>query len=316
MASTNCAAPGGLDPNTSPCFGSLKVVATGANIVGAYVEFQTGVSPATQVQSAAMFGGTEAASVVSCPTIKRDFNENQGRFTGMTVANTTGAPVKIDVVFTTAFPTAGQIFHVDDVTIGANKSHTFSQFGELPGADPKAGLGGMPKFTLASAEVTVEGGAKSIVAVVNESNPVVAINSKGQAQPPQPIKATTYTCFNKDTATQRVAAPLVKKNRAGSTSGPTVQNANATGGASFKVTASYVCDNGTVPDFQSPDIAPGGSYTFFNPPQVPGTPLCAVTLDAGAGNKIFAIVQETSDFAGTAAERALDTKNYEAFNIP
>lgn len=298
MPSTNC----GSDVNTSPCFGSISVSATGGTLAGAAIEYRVGQSPAKEAQSAAMFSSNDAAQTVYCPTIKSAYTPAQNRTTGMTVANVTNSNVTVNVVFTVSVGPGGKgtTYTVNNVPVPANRSVNFSKF--------DGNLGGMPDGTLAAAKVT-SSAPNSIVAVVNESNPGG-----------NPIKSTTYTCFGEQTATQRVAAPLVKKNLGGSTSGPTVQNVNPTGGASIQVEATYVCGGTTytsasVPALRSPSLAPGESYTFFNPAGVPDSALCAVTLDAGASNKIIAVVQETSDFAGSSPANLLDTKNYEGFNL-
>ncbi len=290
MPSTNC----GSDVNTSPCFGSLTVTATGGGIAGTYVEYVVGQSPATLVQSASLFPSTEAASTIYCPAIKNTYTSAQRRSTGMTVANTSNQAVTVNVSFTvSAGANAGQTYNQNGVSIPANGSVVFSVFSN--------NLGGMPSNNLASATVTTVDGSNSIVGVVNEQN--------FGAPAGTPVKATTYTCFNSTSATTRIAAPLVKKNLAGSTSGPTVQNVS---NSTFTVSADYVCNTGNF-TLTSPSLSPGGSYTFFNPTQLPNNSLCAVTL-TGTGN-IVAIVQETSDFAPTTTQRLLNTKNYEGFNL-
>lgn len=298
MPGTNC----GNDVNTSPCFGSIEVTATGGTLAGTAIEYRIGQSPAKEVQSAAMFTTNDAAQTLFCPTIKASYTLQQNRTTGMTVANVTNSPVTVNVVFTVSIgPDGAGTQYTASATIPAKRSVNFSKFDN--------NLGRMPDGTLASARVT-SSAPNSIIAVVNESNPGG-----------NPIKSTTYTCFSEQSATQRVAAPLVKKNLGGSTSGPTVQNVNPAGGASFQVSATYVCGGttytpSTTPSLRSPTLAPGQAHTFFNPDGIPDGALCAVTLDAGAGNKIIAVVQETSDFAGSSPANLLDTKNYEGFNLP
>lgn len=290
MPSTNC----GNDVNTSPCFGSIEVTATGGTLAGTVIEYRLGQSPATEVQSAAMFTTNDATQSLFCPTIKASYTPAQNRTTGMTVANVTSSPVTVNVTFTVSIgPGGAGTMYYSTATIPAKRSFNFSKFDN--------NLGGMPDGTLASARVT-SNTPNSIIAVVNESNPGG-----------NPIKSTTYTCFNEQSATQRVAAPLVKKNFGGSTSGVTVQNVNNSG--AFAVSATYVCGGQTY-SLNSPQLQPGQAHTFFNPANIPDNSLCAVTLDAGAGNKIMAIVQETSDFAGSSPANLLDTKNYEGFNLP
>ncbi len=296
MPGTGC----GNDVNTSPCFGSIEVTATGGTLAGTAIEYRVGQSPAKEVQSAAMFTTSDAAQALLCPTIKASYTLAQNRTTGMTVANITNSPVTVNVVFTvSAGPGGAGTQYNASATIPAKRSVNFSKF--------DGNLGGMPDGTLASARVSASA-ANSIIAVVNESNPGG-----------NPIKSTTYTCFSEQSATQKVAAPLVKKNLGGSTSGPTVQNVNSSG--AFQVSATYICGGttytpSTTPSLLSPILQPGQAHTYFNPAGIPDNVLCAVTLDAGPGNKIVAVVQETSDFAGSSPANLLDTKNYEGFNLP
>jgi len=286
VASTNC----GVDPNTSPCFGSLTVTGDN-NIAGVALEFQDGLSPATAIQAASMFGTADVGSTVLCPIMKNDFAGNH-RTTGMSIANTGAAAVNVNAVFTTA---TGQTFTQPQVSIDPGKSFVFSAF--------QSTVGGMPAGTLASARVTAD--KPTIVGVVSERN----ISGS-------PVKFTTYTCFNPATATAKIAAPVVKRDFGNNTTGIQVQNANDVGGASFAVSATYICDAGatTIGPILSASLAPGQSANYFNPAQVAAGKLCAVTLDAGGANKIVAIMNESSDtFPGTP-QALLNTKNYEGFN--
>jgi hypothetical protein len=290
VLATGCAVGGVLDPNTSPCFGSLTVTGNN-NIAGVALEFEDGKSPATAVQAASMFGTSEVGSTVLCPIMKNDFAANH-RTTGMSIANTGAAAVNVNAVFTTA---AGQTFTQPQVSIAPGKSFVFSAFQNT--------VGNMPAGTLAAARVTAD--KPTIVGVVSERNISGA-----------PVKFTTYTCFNPATATAKVAAPVVKSNFGNNTTGIQVQNANDIGGASFAVNATYICDAGasTYGPIATKSLAPGESANYFNPSQVPAGKLCAVTLDAGGTNKIVAIMNESSDtFPGTP-QALLNTKNYEGFN--
>jgi len=102
IESVNCTVGGTLDPNTSPCFGSLTVTGNN-NIAGVALEYQDGVSPATAVQAASMFGTEDAGDTIICPTIKNDYAGNH-RTTGVTVANTSAAAVNVTGEFTVALP--------------------------------------------------------------------------------------------------------------------------------------------------------------------------------------------------------------------
>ncbi len=295
MATTNC----GSDPNTSPCFGSLAVTATGGNIVGAYVETFTTQSPATVAQAASMFASTDAGSTALCPVIKADFGTNR-RTTGTTVANVGSSAVDVTGVFTVAQSTSGVAVGTEyrrTARIEPGKSFVFGQLNQT--------VGGMPAGNLAAARFTANGG--SIVAITSESNFGTT-----------PQKQTVYTCFNPDTATTKAAAPVVKRNFGNNTTGITVQNANATGTAPITVNATYICGNNTYGPIASRSLRPGESdnTTFFQPAGVPVNNLCSVTLTAGAAtNKIIAIANESSDVFPGTVQFNLDTKNYEAFNV-
>jgi hypothetical protein len=294
IESVNCTVGGTLDPNTSPCFGSLKVVGNN-NIAGVALEYRDGVSPATTVQAASMFGTEDEGQTIICPTIKNDFAGNH-RTTGVTVANTTAAAITVDSEFTVASGTSpvGTKFNQPTVTIPAGKSFVF---GALQNT-----VGGLPAGNLAAAKFTSS--APGIVAVTSE------LNISGS-----PVKFTTYTCFNPDNATAKIAAPVVKRNFGNNTTGITVQNANATG--ALTVNATYSCNSGanTYGPIPSTSLNPGESFTYFQPAQVPENSLCAATLEAGGTNKIVAILNESSDaFPGTT-QFNLNTKNYEGFNL-
>jgi hypothetical protein len=289
VSSTNCAAGGVLNPNTSPCFGSLSVAGNN-NIAGVALEFVDGQSPAKAVQAASMFGTEDVGDTVLCPIIKNDFAANH-RTTGTSVANTGAADVTVNAVFTTS---SGQTFTQPAVTIQPGKSFVF-------GAD-QGTIGGMPAGSLASAKITAD--KPTIVGVVSERN----ISGS-------PVKFTTYTCFNPANATAKAAAPVVKRNFGNNTTGIQVQNANTTGDVT--VSATYVCNSGanTYGPITSKVLTPGSGDTFFQPAAVPAGSLCAVTLDGGGTNKIVAVINESSDsFPGTP-QFLLNTKNYEGFNL-
>jgi len=297
VESVNCTVGGTLDPNTSPCFGSLSVAGNN-NIAGVALEYKDGVSPATAVQAASMFGTEDVGSTIICPTIKNDFAGNH-RTTGVTVANTTGAAVNVTGEFTVASSSnggssVGAKFTQGPVSIPAGKSYVF---GALQNT-----VGGLPAGSLAAANFTSS--APGIVAVTSE------LNISGSPQ-----KFTTYTCFNPANATAKVAAPVVKRNFGNNTTGITVQNANSSG--ALTVHATYSCNSGanTYGPIDSTSLNPGESFTYFQPAAVPVNSLCAVTLDAGGANKIVAILNESSDsFPGTT-QFNLNTKNYEGFNL-
>jgi hypothetical protein len=292
MASGSC----GSNANTSPCFGSLSITSSSGSIVGAYIEFQTAQSPAQLVLAASMFANTEADDKIYCPVIKNEF---VGRTTGMTIANTSNADVTVKVTYKVyQGANVGLTYTQNGVTIPANGSVVFSRF--------NSNMGGMPDGNLAAAVVELVGSTNSIlVGVVNESN------FSGT-----PVRATAYTCFGEDSATNRLAAPLFKRNVAGVTSALVVQNVGAN---DVTMTATFKCGS-TTETVTTGSIAPGSSFNFSGFPNAPlmgNVPFgqnCAVTVTVPSGGKIVGIAQETAQF-GTVQPN-LNTKNYEAFNLP
>ena len=289
IATTGC----GSDPNTSPCFGSLTVTATGGNIVGAEVEFVNGQSPAKIAQSTSLFPDTEASDTLFCPAFKNAFGPTS-RFTGIAVANAGAAPVQVNAVLTESLPTPGATFNATPLTIPAGGSVVYSS--------QINNVGGLPASTLAAVKLTAPAGSK-LVAVVNESN------FSGT------IKATTYSCFSATSTTSKIAVPLFKEDFAGRT-GISIQNV---GTAATTVSAAFSCAApGTVGTYNltSPSIAVGASYTFFDVSTLAGGPvngsICGVTLD-GNGQNIVSIAQTSSDFQSPPG--LLNTQNYEGFNL-
>lgn len=294
MANLNC----GSNVNTSPCFGSLSITATSGTIVGAYIEFVTGQSPAQLVLAASMFANTEADNKIYCPVIKSEFAD---RSTGMTIANTSSSPVTVTVTYKVyQGANTGSTYTQNGVTIPASGSVVFSRFN--PGT-----MGGMPDGNLAAATVELVGSTNNIlVGVVNESNFSVT-----------PVRSTAYTCFGEDSATNRIAAPLFKRNVAGVTSALVVQNV---GTSAAVMTATFKCGTSTPVTVTTSAINPGSSFNFSGfagAPLMGSVPIgqsCAVTVTVPSGGKIVGIAQETAQF-GTVQPN-LNTKNYEAFNLP
>jgi hypothetical protein len=244
-----------------------------------------------------MFANTEADDKIYCPVIKNEF---VGRTTGMTIANTSNANVTVNVTYKVyQGANVGSTYTQNGVTIPANGSVVFSRF--------NSNMGGMPDGNLAAAVVELVGSTNSIlVGVVNESN------FSGT-----PVRATAYTCFGEDSATNRLAAPLFKRNVAGVTSALVVQNVGAN---NVTMTATFKCGTSSPVTVTTGSIAPGSSFNFSG---FAGAPLmgsvpfgqnCAVTVTVPSGGKIVGIAQETAQFS--TVQPNLDTKNYEAFNLP
>lgn len=300
MPSTNC----GTDANASPCFGAINVVATGGNIVGTVIEFRVGVSPATVVQASTMFASTDAGKTILCPTYKNAFGGNE-RSTGITVANTSAAAVTFDIKLV---PTSGATTTLNNETLQPGTSRTY--FRHLANGNTSLPAAG----TLASATITTDDSSNSLVAVVSESN----FPGQGNIPSTTPQKQTVYTCFNADQATNKIAAPVYKRDAGSNTTGLQIQNAGST---AFSATVNFVCTaiGTTTPvnnySLTTSSIAAGASVTIFRPTEVPEGQLCSVLVTAPTGNKVIAVANESSDLFPTAGSFLLNTKNYEAFSL-
>ncbi|MBA3945642.1 MAG: hypothetical protein H0X37_13880 [Herpetosiphonaceae bacterium] len=279
------------DANTVACIGSVNITATGGNIAGAIMEYQTGVTPAILVQSTAMFTTSDAGSTVNCPSFKNAFNSTQQRTTGITVQNTGSATATVNLTLTGAQGPATGHTYTSSISIPAGASRTFSPFSN--------NIGNFPAASQGSAQLTASGG--SLIANVNEQNFGTT-----------PVKATTYSCSSAAVATNKIAFPQVKKNYGDpsvgtqATTGLSIQNVDT---SAANLSAVYACNTGT---FTVPFNLPvGQSYTFFQPSQVPDNSLCAATVTS-TGGKIIGVAQETTDFS--PGIKLLNTKNYEGIN--
>lgn len=309
MPSTNCEVGGVLDANTSPCFGAITVEANGGNIAGTVIEYRVGVSPATTVQASSMFASDDAGKRILCPTYKNAFpiTGNQ-RTTGISIANVSNSPVTFDLELSSA----SGVITIPDTTLQSGRSVTFFRHLNTGSASlPDAG-------TLASATITTDDNSNSLVAVVSESN----FPGTGSIPANTPQKQTTYTCFNADQATNKVAVPIFKKDAGNNTTGLQIQNANPPGGASFVAMVNFVCTQiGTTSPVNSyslptPLIAPGAAANIFRPSQVPDGQLCSAIITApNSGDKVVVVANESSDFFPGTDTFLLNTKNYEGFNL-
>jgi hypothetical protein len=299
MASSGC----GADPNTSPCIGSLTVVATGGPIVGAVVETQVGLSGPQQIaQSTSLLAPSAAADTIFCPVAKYNHSATR-RNTGLTVANTGAASTQVELTLTLAAgPDPVGTEYKSTVTIAPGASQTF--LGTLPGT---GNFGTAKPSSLFAATLRTVPAGGSIVAIVNESN----------AGGVGPLKATTYSCFNAAQATGRVAGPLVKESLGNvAATGVSIQNV---GSAATTVQVLYNCGAKGNVTLNTGMLAPGASKTFFRTSvapdtgSVPANSNCAVTATSTtpATDKIVGLFAESSDAFGLP----LDTKNYEGFNL-
>lgn len=281
------------DPNTAACIGSLRVEATGS-IAGAVVETVAGAGVATQAQSTALFSTADASNSLFCPVIKNKFDVNQQRYGGITVQNMGNTDTTVSLELTYTGPTASLVGtkYNSSILVPANASRTFLA--------TLGNVGGMPENSYASAKLTTNGGM--ITASVNESNFGAAVSAQ---------KATSYSCFAPVNSTAKVALPQVKEAFGGTpaTTGVSVQNV---GSVETVVDLVYVCQGKANQQVSTLSLGSGAGQTFFLSPQISDSSLCAVTATArNSTAKIVAIAQESSDpFGG-----ALDTKNYEGFNL-
>jgi hypothetical protein len=284
IARTSCG-----DANTSPCVGALTAVATGGDIVGVAIEADDTASPATRLQVASMFASTDGASAVYCPVFKNNWG---GRYTGVTVQNVSGGDLDMYATLSGSLGDAAGNDYTDIITdVADGASTTFHAF--------SGNVGGFPDASYGSVVITSTG---NIIAQVNEANFAGT------------LKATSYTCFAASKATQEVAFPQVKEDFGINTTGVSVQNIGVT---TATLEAVYTCgaDTYTHVDVKVPK---GATYTFYkvylSESNWSGTAMptagnlnCAVTVTAG--QNLVGIGQEA------AAAAALDTKNYEAFNL-
>lgn len=281
IANSNCGSA-----NTSPCVGSLTVVAAGGQIAGVALETDSAKIPATRLQVASMFTPNDAATTVYCPVFKNNYG---GRFTGVTVQNVSGGTVNIYATFSASAGAGTGTFHSSITGVADGSSQTFSA--QVPN------VGGFPDNTYGSMVITSTG---NIIAAVNEAN------FSGV------LKATTYTCFSASAATLNAAFPQVKEMFGVNTTGVSVQNI---GSADTSINAVYTC-GGTAYTHVAVSLAKGATYTYYKPSSsaanwsgtaLPSNQNCAVKVTAS--QPIVGIGQE-------AATTSLDTKNYEAFSLP
>ncbi len=297
LAGTGC----GTDANTTACLGAMTVnVTSGAgSLVGALVETQSNVTPATVGQATYLFTPADAASTVYCSVVKHGYTTAQNRHSGITVQNVGTTSTQVSLKLDTD-PALGanpnQTYTQPAVTVAPGKSFTF--LGPTSNT-----LGNMPRNNYAAATITASGGGQ-IIAAVNESN----------FEGPGVLKAVTYACSGAQKATGKIAFPQVKENYNRSTTSVTIQNVGA---AATTVNVVYSCRTAagqlTTNTLSTGSLAPGKAKVFFSEGSIPDNTLCSATATAAnpATDKIIGLAQETSDPFGSL----LDTKNYEGFNL-
>ncbi|MFQ5593796.1 MAG: hypothetical protein ACE5HA_06575 [Anaerolineae bacterium] len=283
----------GSDATATPCLGGAVASSETGDIVGIFTEHPTVADPAPFVLSTKGFSPNDAGTTLAAPVIKNDW---VGRTTGLTVQNASDSAVTVNVTFKGAPPAAcaGQTYPGTEVTLDPGKSYVYF---------PSLGnMGGFPTSCFGSATIT---GTGSIVATVNEAGA---------------NKKTVYSAFATSNATLKVAAPLVKEDWVGRTTGVAIQNVGD-GDTSVTCTYNVVDSQGTNPGsvaLTPQSIPAGGSIALYRV----WTNTAQYGTDAAQLEKSFSAVicESTSEnIVAIAQESALDgsfdIKNYEGFNI-
>jgi hypothetical protein len=291
-------------PVPAGSLGSATVESTTGPIAGVVVEHPHTGSPAAFVLSTRGFTPDDEDLEIIAPTIKSNF---KGSTTGWSVQNVGEVQTTVYVTFTVTSSEAGGpaagTQYTDSEEVGPGGSVVFSRF--------RNNLGGMPEGVFAAGEASAD---QKLVGSVNES--------KTQANIPGGKAKAVYACFPKSKATDTVALPLVKEIFKGKTTGVSVVNA---GDAPTQFIATYTDAAKASKTFQtiSTNIQPGEAVSFFqvcNDPDPGGKfsgslPACgtknSAIITSSNGQPIVALAQESD-----RADKLLDIKNYEGFNLP
>lgn len=278
----------GSNAETTPCLGGAVATSESGDIVGIFTEHPTVADPAPFVLSTRGFGPNDFGMTLAAPIIK---NEWVGRTTGLSVQNASNADVTVNVTFKGSPPAAcaGQTYSGTQVTLAPGSSYVY-----YPGLN---NMGGFPVSCFGSATISANG---NIVATVNEAGA---------------NKKTVYSAFATTNATRKIAAPLVKEDWVGRTTGLVIQNVgnNETSvTCNYNVVGAQGTNPGSVP-IPAQTIPGGGSIALYrvwknlNLPQLEKT--YSSVICTSTSENIVAIAQE-ADLSGQ-----FDIKNYEAFNI-
>jgi hypothetical protein len=282
--------------------GSLTVNATAGQIAGVVIETPHSANPATFALSTKGFAPEDADNVIVAPTNKLDF---YGGNTGWQLLNTSDTvSTTVVVTFTVTNIDTGSSADVagieagdqyrSEIDIGPGESFLFSKGkGTYVSATP---LDGAPNMT---------SGVFFAGLAVSDSAPLVATVNENNGP-----NRLIYSAFGADSATTEIAAPLVKEDFYGATTGLAVQNVGA---ASTEVNLTYNCSSGTY-NVGAYSIDGGAAMSFINLNSASrwGSVLvtedsqCAVSIES-TGEPIVALAQESNP--------NVDTKNYEGFNL-
>jgi len=288
--------------NTS--LGSLEVTATSGKIAGTVVETQHSVSVGTFALSTKGFAPDDADPTIVAPTNKLDF---YGGNTGWQILNTgaTTATVVVDFTVTNVDPNsaAAGVIEIGDkyqanIEIPMGGTYLFSK-----------GKGNLQTLTPVGDAPDMESGV-FLAGIADSTNDQPLLGVVNENNGPNRV---LYSAFGASSATDTVAAPLVKEKFYNFSTGVTVQNVSAstatvnlvyscqTAGASATYNVGpYDIDAGAAMPFNDMSNA-----TRWGTVQVATSSQCALTVNSNQA--IVALVQE----AGAA-----DTKNYEGFNLP
>ncbi len=241
--------------------GSLTVSSV-QTLAGVVMEYVTGESPATLLQSTRSFTAQDFDTKLYAPTAKQD---RYGRFTGIQVQNVGASPVTVTVTLIGSrggTDCVGQTFVKAYADLGPGESHTFNQ---IAGQD-----GAMVDNCAASATIEATG---DVVAVVSESFTSAEV-AGGTKQ-----ASTTYSAFADGAASTTVSVPMYKENRFDKYTGLMIQNVGSVEATNVIVT--FVGSAGS---------AAGNTYTSL-----------AQTIAAGGSIELSRVSEKTGFWDGTAA---------------
>jgi len=270
--------------------GSLTVYSA-QPMAGTVLEYETSTSPAKILQGTIGFTPGDYDKRILFPVVKKQLG---GRSTGLQVQNVTSGSVDVTMVYYGASGACGgQVFTETVRTLAAGASATYLDSSLLPTG------------CLASA---VAIGTGNIAGVVNESfTPCTGTCVQ---------RATMYSAFPANKATNKVVAPVYKEDFGNKRTGLSIQNvgsAAATATVVFQVgTTIYTYNNVSIPvngSFLLMDMT-STAYPSVNWASgvLPDASLAAVTVTAN--QPIIGIANEAP--TGTLLQ---DNINYEAFNV-
>jgi hypothetical protein len=265
-------------------------------IAGTSLEHETAPTVANSMQASRGFVPSDYGTDLFCPLVRHNYSAILTT-SGIQVQNVGNAPTNITVTYS--------------MVVGSAINTTVTQNNVAPGAS--ANFLQSTDFnnnSLGAATITSSG--QPLAAIVND-----------RAQATNPIRVTTYACFNQANATETISLPLVKEYWFGNTSGLQIQNV---GNAPTDVILTYNTNNGDTVVIRTTSPIPAGASKTFYALTTNGTSgisvvsgslndlsstVSGVVVESEDGQPIVAIGNE-----GSLASNPLpqDTKNYEGFN--